>query len=38
MNVADGTLGLLIEIGFVGCLVALLVFLIWQFRRTGKDD
>jgi len=34
----DGPLGQLIEVGFAGCLIALLVFLIWQFRRSGKDD
>ena len=34
----DGPLGLLIELGFVACLIALLVFLVQQFRRTGRDD
>ncbi len=34
----SGSLGLLVDLGFIGCLIALLVFLIRQFRRTGKDD
>jgi len=34
----DGSLGLLIDLGFVGCLIALLVLLVRQFRRTGRDD
>ena len=34
----DGPLGLLVELGFVACLIALLVFLIQQFRRTGRGD
>ena len=36
----DGPLGLLVELGFVGCGIALLVFLVQQFRRTGgrRDD
>jgi len=34
----DGALGRLVELGFIACMVALLVFLIWQFRRRGKDD
>jgi hypothetical protein len=34
----DGTVGLLVELGFIGCMIALLVFLIQQFRRTGKGD
>jgi hypothetical protein len=34
----DGPLGLLIDLAFIGCLVALLVLLIRQFRRTGRDD
>ena len=34
----DGPLGLLIELGFVACGIALLVFLVQQFRRTGRDD
>jgi hypothetical protein len=34
----DGALALLIDLGFIGCLVALLVLLIRQFRRTGRDD
>jgi hypothetical protein len=34
----DGSLGVLVELGFVACGIALLVFLIQQFRRTGRDD
>ena len=34
----DGPLGLLVELGFVACGIALLVLLIQQFRRTGRDD
>ena len=34
----DGPLGVLVELGFIACMVALLAFLIWQFRRRGKDD
>jgi hypothetical protein len=34
----DGPLGLLVELGFVACLVALLVLLVQQFRRSGRDD
>jgi hypothetical protein len=34
----DGSLGLLVDLGFIGCLVALLVLLVRQFRRTGRDD
>jgi hypothetical protein len=34
----DGSLALLIDLGFIGCLVALLVLLIRQFRRTGEGD
>jgi hypothetical protein len=34
----DGPLGWVIEIGFVACMVVLLVFLIQQYRRSGKDD
>jgi hypothetical protein len=37
MNV-DGPLSLLIQLGFVACGIALLVFLIQQFRRTNKRD
>ena len=33
-----GVTGALVEIGFVLCLVALLVFLVIQFRRTGRHD
>jgi hypothetical protein len=29
---------LLIQLAFIGCMVALLVFLIQQFRRTGRRD
>jgi hypothetical protein len=34
----DGSLGLLVDLGFIGCLIALLVLLVRQFRRTGRDD
>ena len=34
----DGPLGVLVQVGFVLCMVALLVFLIVQFRRSGRDD
>ncbi len=34
----DGSLDLLIELGFVACGIALLVLLIQQFRRSGRDD
>lgn len=34
----DGPLGLLVELGFVVCGIVLLVMLIQQFRRTGRDD
>lgn len=34
----SGPLGLVLEIGFVICMVVLLVFLVQQFRRTGRDD
>jgi hypothetical protein len=37
MNV-DGPLGVLVQLGFIACMVGLLVFLILQFRRTGKGD
>jgi hypothetical protein len=33
-----GPLGLLVDVGFIGCLIALLVLLIRQFRRTGRDE
>jgi hypothetical protein len=31
-----GPAGLLIDLGFVACGIALLVFLVQQFRRTGR--
>jgi len=31
-----GPLGVVVEVGFVICMIVLLVFLIQQFRRTGK--
>jgi len=34
----DGPVGLLVDLGFVGCGIALLVFLVQQFRRTGRRD
>jgi hypothetical protein len=34
----DGPLSLLLQLGFVACGIALLVFLIQQYRRGGKDD
>ena len=34
----DGPLSLLLQLGFVACMIALLVFLVVQFRRTGKKD
>jgi hypothetical protein len=34
----DGALGVLVQLGFIGCAIALLVLLIMQFRRTGRDD
>jgi hypothetical protein len=34
----SGTSGALVELGFVLCMVALLVLLVMQFRRTGRDD
>jgi hypothetical protein len=36
----DGPLRLLVELGFIGCGIALLVLLVQQFRRTGgrRDD
>ena len=37
MNV-DGPLGLLVQLGFILCMLALLVFLIQQYRRTNKKD
>jgi hypothetical protein len=37
MNV-DGPLGLLVQLGFILCMIALLVFLIQQYRRTNRKD
>ena len=34
----DGALGVLVDLAFLGCGIALLVLLIQQFRRSGKDD
>ena len=34
----DGSLGLLVELGFVACGIALLVLLVQQYRRTGRGD
>lgn len=34
----DGPLGVLVELGFVACGIALLVLLVQQYRRTGRDD
>jgi hypothetical protein len=34
----DGALGLLVELGFVACGIALLVLLVQQFRRSGRGD
>jgi hypothetical protein len=34
----DGPLGLLIQLGFILCMLALLVFLIQQYRRMNKKD
>jgi hypothetical protein len=34
----DGPLGLLVQLGFILCMLALLVFLIQQYRRTNKKD
>jgi hypothetical protein len=34
----DGPLGLLVQLGFILCMLALLVFLIQQYRRTDKRD
>jgi hypothetical protein len=34
----NGTLGLLVDLAFIGCGIALLVFLVQQFRRTGRRD
>lgn len=38
MTGVDGPLGWVLEIGFVACMVVLLVFLVIQFRRSGKDE
>jgi hypothetical protein len=37
MNV-DGPLGLLVQLGFILCMIGLLVFLILQYRRMNKRD
>jgi hypothetical protein len=37
MNV-DGPLGLLVQLGFILCMIGLLVFLIQQYRRMNKRD
>jgi hypothetical protein len=29
---------LLVQLAFIGCMIALLVFLIQQYRRTNKRD
>jgi hypothetical protein len=34
----DGPLGLLVQLGFIACMIALLVFLIQQYRRTNRRD
>ncbi len=34
----DGPLGLLVQLGFILCMIALLVFLIQQYRRMNKKD
>jgi hypothetical protein len=34
----DGPLGVLLQLGFVVCMAVLLVFLVIQFRRSGKGD
>jgi uncharacterized protein (TIGR03382 family) len=34
----DGAAGTLVDVGFALCLAALLVFLVIQFRRTGRRD
>lgn len=34
----DGPLGLLVQLGFIFCMIALLVFLIQQYRRMNKKD
>jgi hypothetical protein len=34
----DGPLSLLVRLGFILCMLALLVFLIQQYRRTNKRD
>lgn len=34
----DGPLGILVQIGFVLCMITLLGLLIVQYRRSGKDD
>ena len=34
----DGPLSLLVQLGFILCMIALLVFLIQQYRRMNKKD
>ena len=34
----DGPLGLLVRLGFILCMLALLVFLVQQYRRTNRKD
>ena len=34
----SGPLGVVVEIGFVICMIVLLVFLVQQFRRSGRGD
>jgi hypothetical protein len=34
----DGPLGVLVQLGFILCMLALLVFLIQQYRRTNRKD
>jgi hypothetical protein len=38
MTGLDGTLGLLLDLGFIGCGIVLLFFLVQQFRNTKRDD
>ena len=34
----DGPMSLLVQLGFILCMLALLVFLVQQYRRTNKRD